>query len=243
MPNPPVQKGPREPTADDARRKPDAPTSAGSGRQAMRLIFFLVVFANLLFFAWTQGYFGSADDSREPQRLTQQLNADKLRIVRDAPAPVAKPADLACRVVNGLGVAEAETLKAAFAAVGGEAQISPLAAPPIHLVVITDLPNKAAVDKKAAELTRFGIKDQTAVEFEDGSHEIVLGEFPAEAAAREFLQGLVKRGIKSARVDSREPEAENARVELRASPSKLLPLLPQLIAPYAAATIGECAPQ
>ena len=209
----------------------------------MRLFFFLLVFANLIFYAWTQGYFGADDDSREPQRLAQQLNADKLRIVRDTPAPVAKPAELACRAVNGLSLAEAETLKAAFSAVGGEAQVSPLPEPPIHLVVITDLPNKAAVDKKAAELTRFGVKDQTAVEFEDGSHEIILGEFPVEAAAREFLQGLVKHGIKSARVDSREPEAEKAGVELRAPPSKLLPLLPQLIAPYAAATIGECAPQ
>ena len=50
---------------------------------AIRLFFFLLVLANLLFNAWTQGYFGAPDDSHEPQRLTQQLNAEKLRIVRE----------------------------------------------------------------------------------------------------------------------------------------------------------------
>ena len=53
---------------------------------AIRLFFFLLVFANLLFFAWAQGYFGRTDENREPQRLAQQLQADKLRIVRTPPS-------------------------------------------------------------------------------------------------------------------------------------------------------------
>ena len=57
---------------------------------SVRLFFFLLVFANLIFFAWAQGHFGQVDDNREPQRLASQLQADKLRIVRGAQAPEAK---------------------------------------------------------------------------------------------------------------------------------------------------------
>ncbi len=208
---------------------------------AIRLFFFLLVFANLLFFAWTQGHFGATDENREPQRLAGQLQADKLRIVRSMQTPDAKKQDLACRVINGLNPTEAENLKSAMKTAGGEATIRPPTEPKLHqLVVITDLANKAAAEKKAAELTRFGVTEQTSVELEGGRHEIVLGSFPTEAAAREMLQGLIKRGIKSARVDSREQPAQKVRIEVRGPAAELLRQLPQLIAPYADATIDDC---
>ena len=209
----------------------------------IRIFFFLLVFANLLFFAWTQGYFGASDEGNEPQRLAQELHADKLRIVREGqtPAPAVKKEATACRLVNGLTTADAETLKAAVEAAGGEAKVSPLAGPTLHLVVISELANKAAADKKLAELTRFGIKEQTDVALEGGRHEIILGRFDTNAAAIAFLQGLTKRGIKSARVDSREQPALKAQIEARAPESTLLQQLPKLIAPYADAAIGECA--
>ena len=207
---------------------------------ALRLFFFLLVFANLLFFAWTQGYFGQIDDNREPQRLAGQLQADKLRIVRNIRTAEAKKPEPACRTINGLNPAEAETLKSAMKAAGGEATILSLPEPKPYLVVISDLPNKVAAEKKAAELARFGITEQTSVELEGGRHEIVLGSFPTESAAREMLQGLVKRGIKSARVDSREQPPQKVRVEVRGHAQELLRQLPQLIAPYADATVGDC---
>lgn len=209
---------------------------------AIRLIFFLLVFFNLVFYAWTQGYFGASDDNHEPQRMAQQLHADKLRILSQNTAPPAKKEALACRLVNGLTSPEAEALKAAVAAGGGEAQILPVAEPKMHLVLIGELANKVAAEKKAAELGRFGVAEQTAVELEGGRFEIVLGSFPAESAAREMLQGLVKRGIKSARIDTRDQAAQKSRVEARGPAAELLRQLPQLIAPYADATIGECAP-
>ncbi len=208
---------------------------------AIRLFFFLLVFANLLFFAWAQGYFGQVDENREPLRLAGQLQAEKLRIVRNIKTAEAKKPDLACRVINGLNPAEAESLKSAMKAGGGEATILPPAEPKPHLVVITDLANKAAAAKKAAELARFGVAQQTSVELEGGRYEIVLGSFAIESAARELLQTLVKRGIKSARLDSREESAQTVRVEARGPAQELLRQLPQLIAPYADATIGDCA--
>ena len=207
---------------------------------AARLIFFLLVFANLIFFAWTQGYFGAADDGREPQRLAQQLQAEKLVILHDAKEPPAKKEELACRLVSGLRMAEAEALKTAMEAAGGEAKILPLAEPALYLVVIGDLANKAAADKKVAELTRFGLEGHRSVALGGDRFEIVLVSLPSEATAREYLQGLTKRGIKSARLEPREQPPLKARAEARAVPTMLLQLLPKLIAPYAEATLGDC---
>ena len=207
----------------------------------VRLFFFLLVFFNLLFFAWAQGHFGRTDEDREPQRLAAQLQADKLRIVRGAQIPEAKKPALACRVINGLDPAEAETFKAAMKAGGaGEATVVAPAQPKRHLVAISDLANKAAAEKKVAELVRLGVTEQVSVELEGGRHEIVLGAFATEAQAGEFLAGLVKRGIKSARVDSREVPAQKVRIEARGPAAELLRQLPQLIAPHADATIGDC---
>jgi len=207
---------------------------------AIRLFFFLLVFANLLFFAWAQGYFGQIDENREPQRIAGQLQAEKLRIVRNITTAETKKPDQACRLISGLNPTEAGNLQSSLKTAGGEATILALPEPKPHLVIISDLANKAAAEKKAAELARFGITEQTSVELEGGRHEIILGAFATEAAARELLQSLVKRGIKSARVDSREQPAPKVRVEVRGPAQELLRQLPQLIAPYADATVGEC---
>jgi hypothetical protein len=156
---------------------------------SIRPIFFLLVLANLMVFVWAQGYFGGADEGREPQRLEQQLHPEKLRIERMAQAPGASKEDAACRVISGLTMPNAEALMAAIAAAGAQAKILPLEEPALYLVLITDLANKAAADKKLAELTRLGIEAPRLVALEGGRHEIVLGSFPAEAAARELLQG------------------------------------------------------
>lgn len=206
----------------------------------MRPFFFLLVFANLVFFAWAQGYFGATDESREPERLAQQLQAEKLRILPTAPTAAAKIEATACQVINGLSAAEAEALKSAPAAVGAELKILPPAESKIHRVAIVDLASQAVAERKAAELSRFGVTEQKTVALADGHHEIILGSFETEAAANEFLQGLTKRGIKSARVDSRDAAALKIRVEARAPASTLLRQLPLLIAPYGDATLAEC---
>lgn len=212
----------------------------------LRSLFFLAVFANLVFFAWAQGYFGGSDPNFEPERMNQQLQPEKLRVIAGpagkeppAPAPVADGGF--CRVVAGLSMVEAEALKSAAAAAGAEAQLQPQVDPAQHLVLIGDLPNAAAVEKKTAELKRLGISEMETLMTSNGRQEIVLGRLPGEPAAREFLAGLNKKGIKTARVETRDQPPTKARVELRGTAASLPQQLPRLIAPYAAATVGDCA--
>jgi len=209
---------------------------------AVRLFFLLLVLANLIFFAWAQGYLGTPDDGHEPQRLAQQLHPERLRIVPEARTPAAAKDEVVCRLVSGLSLTDAEALNAAVASAGATAKILPVTAPAAYLVVITDLPNQAAVDRKVAELTRRGLKEFSSAAREGGRHELVLGNFPSEPAASEFLQGLTKRGVRSARVDLRQAPTVKASLETRGPAATLLRQLPQLIAAYAGATSDECAP-
>jgi hypothetical protein len=53
----------------------------------MRVFVFLLIVANLLFFAWSQGYFGTPTNP-DAQRVGQQLLPEQIRVVaRDEPPP------------------------------------------------------------------------------------------------------------------------------------------------------------
>lgn len=204
-----------------------------------RLLALLLVFANLIFYAWTQGYLGTFDENHEPQRLGQQLQADKLRIVSVDQKSVTARDEMACRVISGLSLSDAEALKRVVEPLGAEANVLPLAEPPVYLVLIEELANKAAADKKAAELKRFGVDEFTVVGLDSGKQEIVLGRFGEEIAAAKFLDQLEKRRIKSAQLVRRDVAAVKARVETRAKAS-VLQQLPRLIAPYSDAKLSVC---
>ena len=53
----------------------------------MRALVFLLILANLLFYAWTHDYLGASRDS-ESYRVAQQLRAEQIRVVsNDLPPP------------------------------------------------------------------------------------------------------------------------------------------------------------
>lgn len=47
----------------------------------MRLALLILLMVNVLLFAWGQGYLGTQEAGREPERLARQLAPEKLRIV------------------------------------------------------------------------------------------------------------------------------------------------------------------
>lgn len=48
----------------------------------MRIVFLVLLLANLVLFVWGQGHLGTQGAGREPERMAQQLAPEKLRIVR-----------------------------------------------------------------------------------------------------------------------------------------------------------------
>jgi hypothetical protein len=131
-------------------------------------------------------------------------------------------------------------LKTAADGAGAEAQLMPQVDPALYLVVITDLPNLAAAEKKAAELKRFGV----VATGNRGARRRTPGNRARAPSHRRggarFPAGLNKRGIKSARVDARDQPPVKARVELRGPAASLLQQLPRLIAPMPMPAVTDC---
>lgn len=198
----------------------------------MRGVFFALVLANLVFFAWAQGYFGADDAGREPQQLAEQLNPGKMTVtVREKPAAVAAAA---CRIVSGMTARDAEQLQKTL----GEGVALRSFDETNWWVSINALPNKAAADKKAAELKLLGVTDFHVLQGDGGSFAVSLGVFDSEAAATEFLQALGRKGVKSARVESKAKAP--TRFELRGPGDLLAKRLPELIANTVGASVVDC---
>ncbi|WP_371324360.1 SPOR domain-containing protein [Dechloromonas sp. ZY10] len=216
----------------------------------MRALVFLLVFANLLFYAFSAGYFGSpgSDDAR---RLAQQVHPERLRIVSRGEAPAAaeeskplaadpalsggdKPAVLGCLLWEGLGEAEAGKLGEWLASKFPEFRVERLgageAAARQWWVYIPPLSNKAESERKAGQLRTLGINDYFIVN--DGAQRfaISLGIFSAESRAEERLAELKAKGVRSARVGERPGRETSLGLRLRG---------PQAQQPALLAALGE----
>lgn len=219
----------------------------------MRILFFLLVLANLLFFVWSAGYLSGQEEGREPQRLQNQLNPDKAKVTVAAPPaaapatpPAAEPVSAAvappppaCRRIEGVAAKDGGTLQQALQQAGFTVAVMPLEERS-YTVSISGLPNKATADKKVGELKLFGIKDFRVVELEGGGFAISLAVFADEAAATQYLQGLVKKGVKSARIEAHGKPPTALRLELRGPADLVAKRLPSLLAAVPGASAVEC---
>ncbi|CAG0982243.1 hypothetical protein RHDC4_01965 [Rhodocyclaceae bacterium] len=204
-----------------------------------RALFFLLVLVNLVLFAWGQGYFGTRSEGREPLRLQEQLNPEKLKIGQGAATPQ-PPARQACLRVEGLAQAEAEGLqKALQEGGGGVAAIVTAAEESSYRVSIGPLPNKAMADKKAGELKQLGIADFQVASGEAGAFSIHLGTSSSEAGANDLLQKLGKKGVRSAHVDALAGAPATASLEARGAEDVLHKRLAALLG-TSAATVVDC---
>jgi len=263
----------------------------------LRTFFFLLVFANLVFFAWGRGYLGGQDGGHEPQRLANQMDADKLRVVvvgepggpslanpataattattavpvtpvapaastaapvtvaataaTSAPAVAATPvtdaathavsAKPSCRLVGGLPATGVGTLKTALAGVGVTVDLRPPAETSTYWVHIPPQAGKEAAEKKAAELRQLGVTDFYIVKDEGPSRwALSLGLFNTEPTASGFLQGLAKRGVKSAKIEVREKSAPAAQAIVKGPADVLDKRLPEALAKLQGATVAPC---
>jgi len=201
----------------------------------MRLAFFLLVLANLVFFTWAQGYWGGQEEGREPQRLKDQLYPERMTAV-----PTVLPAAplQACRRIDGLAAADAEQLRQKLQEGGFTASLQPGGEAPNYWVNIPALPGKAVADKKASELRLFGITDFHVMQTDGGNFAISLGVFRDENNANEFLRNLSKKGVKSARAELRP--VPTARIEVRGAAEALTERLAELLVGAAGAVASDC---
>jgi len=205
----------------------------------MRLAFWILLLANLILFFWSQGYLGELDRSREPQRMTRQVSPEKLRVL---PAEPPAAPNMACMRIEGLTETEIEVVKGGVAsALHGEGSVVLVKPLPAHWVVIPDLPDRAAAEKKKTELRRLGINDGQAVEdAEQGPFAVSMGVFRNPLAAEQLLQTLIHKGVRSARIVNRALPPEKWALDLRAPADLLAPQMAELLANLPHASQAEC---
>lgn len=209
--------------------------------QVLRTIFFLLVLGNLLLFAWGQGYLGSAAEGGESERLSAQIDPGKLRIAGKAP-PAAQPSE-SCHALTGLEREAAVRL--AELLTGRDARLKieqrSIEEPKSWWVHVPPQANGAQADKKAAEISKLGIKDFYVVR-ENGPNQfaISLGLFKSEEGAREYLATLQKKGVKSARSLTRTAEGNRMILEARGSAEQLARALADLPPEFAGLAAAAC---
>ena len=190
----------------------------------LKLIFSLLLVTNGVLFAFHQGYLdGLNPGAHEPERMRNQLNAEKIRLIALPPAGSAAPADPGLSAAQADARNELADLKTACVEIGTftaaearrfETQLASLTPavkpervevtePSSHMVLIPSQGDKAGADKKVAELRALGISDYYVLADNPNPElrwGVSLGIFKSEEAARAYLAQMSQKGVRSARL-------------------------------------------
>lgn len=209
----------------------------------MKALVFVLVLANLLFLAYTEGYFGRPENP-DAARVQQQLKPESIRVVargeppgaksgeaKEAPAPAAKaePAPEVCVAWSGLSAKDADRLAGVLDGKFGEFKLSGREVPAetrSWWVFIPPLASKADAEKKAGELKQMKVEDYFIVQDAGPNrYAISLGVFSSEAGAGERLAALKAQGVRSAKVGPRASKETVHTIEARGPAAKEAALL------------------
>ncbi len=179
----------------------------------LRLLVLLLVLANGLYFAWTQGFLrelGFAPQQQsEPQRMAQQIRPESLRLIKPqeargeqqaaAQAPVAA-ARTECLQSPLLDEAQATALRTQLDALpSGSWALEPVSEGARWMVYMGPYTAADALSKKQTELRQINVTFELAESAPLGPG-LSLGNFVSQGAANQRLDALVQRGVRTARV-------------------------------------------
>ncbi|KAB2969058.1 SPOR domain-containing protein [Zoogloea sp.] len=235
----------------------------------LRIAIIVLIFANLLALALWKGWLGGAGSHGEPERLSNQLNPERIHLVSAQAPPavppvVARPAPAeeeakapaalaevavealapqACVVFAGLNAEQARELAARISKAGTGFALSEKRSevPSSWWVHIPSQGSKEGADKKVAELRRLGVDDLFVMQDAGpGQYAISLGLYKNEAAANRHLESLKEKGVRSAQIATRGAGA--VRIEVRGPGDGLATLVSDLSERLRGASRLECAP-
>jgi hypothetical protein len=221
----------------------------------VRLLFLLLLAANLGFFAWTR-FLAPPDPAVDRQPLARQLEPHRLRIVggrelakaaTPKPAsPAPEPARIACLEWGSFSPADATraaqrldplALGARLAQYRGEETAG-------WWVHMPPQGSRANALRKAAELRKLGVEDYFILQ-EPGPARwaLSLGVFSTEDAAKSHLQALREKGVRTAVIDPRETRVPKVWFQMREVDAPLQEKLQAMARDFEGATLHDCAPR
>lgn len=231
----------------------------------MRLLFLLLLAANLGFFAWAR-FLAPPDPAVDRQPLGQELEPHKLRIVTErelaqasaaakpkpaAPepkpaAPPPEPANIACLEWGSFNPAEATraaqrleplALGARLAQYRGDESAN-------WWVHMPPQGSRAAAQRKAAELKLLGVDDYFILQDPGPARwALSLGVFSTEEAAQAYLQALREKKVRTAIISRRETRVPKVWFQVRDVEAPLNAKLQAIAQDFEGATLHDCAPR
>jgi hypothetical protein len=185
----------------------------------MRTLVIFLVLANLALagYLWLDSASGG-----EAVRLKQQVQPDKIKL-------------LSPQEVLTLGPAKAAALADVCLEWGPFSAMS-------YWIFLPPFANKAAADKRAAELKSAGVKDVLVIDGGPQRFALSLGAFKAEDAANAQLVELAKQGVAGAKVGPRQQVVLQSLIVIRDPQQPVIAKLRDLAPAYPAADtkIGGC---
>jgi len=217
----------------------------------MRTLFLLLVAANLALFAWFH-YYSPAESAADPEPARRQLNPEKIRLLEGKelkslasvrPKPPVPAAPGTCLEWGGFAVAEAPKAEQALARLALGARLTQRRSEETAgwWVFIPPQANRAAAQKKTAELKSLGIEEFFILQDEGKMRWAVsLGVFSSEDAARSRLEALRAKGVRSAQTGERDTQVAKVWFQLRTTEATLQAGLREIAQGFAGTDVREC---
>lgn len=214
----------------------------------LRLLVLVLVLANAAYFAWSHSLLAPVGlvpaEQSEPQRVAQQIRPEAVRVL---PGDEAKRIEVTaaarapeCLQAGLFTDAEADALKSALEGwPSGSWAIEPATDPARWIVYMGKYPDAASLDKKKSELRALNVSFEPLgnATLEPG---LSLGGYPTEAAAKQQMEALVQKGVRTARVLQERAEAKGHAVKFPAVDDTLRPKLDDIRAALHGKPLKAC---
>jgi len=216
----------------------------------LRLLVVALLAANLLFYAWTQGWLDDvvgarAAGDREPERMTRQVKPELIRVL-SPPSAASAVAKATCLEAGPFAADEIGGADAALqAALPGELRSNvatvKLDRPGQWIVYMGKYPNREALLKKAEELKRRNVKYDEVRSPPSLDGGLSLGRFDDRTGAERALAQFGQQGIQTARVVEVSPAGATFLLRAAAADGVLAARLSGLKADALGKGFAECA--
>jgi hypothetical protein len=218
----------------------------------VRALLAALLFANVAFWAWTQGWLDgivgvSPLGDRDPARVERQVDPQRVRVVTAATAaPAASaPADAAsvCLEAGPFSPVEAVAAEAALVRAAlppGSWRDVRIDRPGTWVVYVGRFASREQMAQREDELRRLRIAFEP-VRVADLEPGLVLGSYDDRAGADEALQQFVQRGVPGARVVATAPPSTTHLLRVERADAALQVQLAALRAPALGSGFVRCA--
>ncbi len=214
----------------------------------LRLAVLILLLANSAYFAWSHNLlrswgFGPVQQS-EPQRLEQQIRPQAVRLLDadearrlEAAVAVRAPECLQAGLLEDAQVTSLRPLLESWPA--GSWSIENAVEPARWIVYMGKYLTADNVNRKKSELRQLGVSYEALnnASLEPG---LSLGGYATEAAAKQQLEALASRGVRTAKVVQEREEARGRQLRLPAVDDTLRPRADELKAALGTRTLRTC---